>query len=86
MLASAMVSVTMAGELQHRPADENQWPENLIRAVQDKLNKLGLDAGVADGKLGPRTRQAIRAFQQHQNLPVDGHISTSLLKALDFDQ
>ena len=42
------VSVTKladAGELLHRPTDNTDWPQNLIRAVQNKLNELGFDAG-----------------------------------------
>ena len=86
MLAFAAVNLASAGELQHRPADNNQWPQNLIRAVQEKLNSLGFDAGKADGIIGPRTRQAISDYQQQNNLTVDGQISSALLEALGFEQ
>ena len=86
ILAFAAVNLAPAGELQHRPADNNQWPQNLIRAVQEKLNSLGFDAGTADGIIGPRTRKAISDYQQQNNLAVDGKISSALLEALGFEQ
>ncbi|MBZ9610541.1 peptidoglycan-binding domain-containing protein [Rheinheimera maricola] len=85
-LTSTTVSITVAGELQHRPADNNQWPENLVRAVQEKLSSLGFDTGKADGIIGPRTRQAINAYQQQNAMKVDGQISATLLEALGFEQ
>lgn len=86
ILAFAAATPASAGELLHRPADNNQWPQNLIRAVQEKLNSLGFDAGKADGIIGPRTRQAISDYQQQNNLPVDGQISAALLEALGFEK
>lgn len=86
LLTANLVNQATAGELLHRPADDNHWPLNLIRAVQEKLNELGFDAGEADGILGSRTRRAISAYQQANNLPVDGQISSELLKALGFEQ
>lgn len=40
--------------------------------VQRELNNLGYDAGNADGKMGPRTEAAVRAFQTANGLRVDG--------------
>ena len=85
-LTASFVNCAMAGELLHRPTDNTDWPQNLIRAVQSKLNELGFDAGSADGIVGPKTRAAISAYQQQHNLPVDGQISNELLKALGFEQ
>src|SRR4051794_16655406 len=33
------------------------------KAAQTALNKLGYKVGAADGRIGPRTRQALRRFQ-----------------------
>jgi len=63
-ISSIYASSSLGGDLLHRPSDRTQWPENLIRAVQEKLNTMGFDAGTADGIIGPNTRRAIRNFQQ----------------------
>jgi hypothetical protein len=47
--------------------------------VQEALNDLGYDTGGIDGRLGPATRKAIRAFQAAEGLPVDGKPSQELL-------
>jgi hypothetical protein len=43
-----------------------------IAAVQDYLASLGYEPGPADGMMGERTREAIRAFEASQGQPVTG--------------
>jgi Putative peptidoglycan binding domain len=85
-ISSIYASASFGGDLLHRPSDRTQWPENLIRAVQEKLNTMGFDAGTADGIIGPNTRRAIRNFQQDAGMEVDGQISSALLEKLGFKQ
>lgn len=40
--------------------------------VQDALAKLGFDPGTVDGKDGPKTQAAVRAFQAHASISIDG--------------
>jgi len=61
---------------------EKQAYRNLVRGVQGELNRIGYAAGPADGVSGPRTRQAIRAYQTAENITVDGRVSQSLLSRL----
>lgn len=75
----------------YRKAAEINDPEALARLkalkatrhdpeeVQRLLAALGFDAGP---RPGPRTRDAIRAFQQSQGLPVDGTASLRLVGQL----
>jgi peptidoglycan hydrolase-like protein with peptidoglycan-binding domain len=50
-----------------------------VRDIQSGLGKLGYDAGPADGKTGPKTRAAIRQYQERNSLLVDGQPSDALL-------
>jgi localization factor PodJL len=54
----------------------------LIARAQFLLNKVGYDAGVPDGKLGPQTITAIRKFEGRQGISQTGKVSQSLLKRL----
>lgn len=47
--------------------------------IQEYLMLTGAYAGPADGVNGPQTEQAIRDYQQANNMPVDGQISQALL-------
>ncbi|MBZ0163969.1 MAG: DUF11 domain-containing protein, partial [Notoacmeibacter sp.] len=59
------------------------WSEaSRVMAVQNALNQLGFAAGSADGQAGPRTRSAIRAFQESAGLPINGRIDAALLRRL----
>ncbi len=50
-----------------------------LKAMQQFLNELGLDAGTPDGMLGPRTQNAIRLYQVIHHLPADGYPAPSVL-------
>lgn len=49
-----------------------------VRNIQAGLGKLGYDPGPADGKIGPKTRAAIRQYQERNKLLVDGQPSDAL--------
>ncbi|MDD5196975.1 MAG: peptidoglycan-binding domain-containing protein [Candidatus Omnitrophota bacterium] len=42
------------------------------RDIQNALAKAGFDPGKIDGRLGKKTRQALKAFQKAHNLKVNG--------------
>ena len=65
------------------------WPQgerDLFRAerieLQQRLTAAGFATAGVDGKIGPATRRAIRAYQQAAGLPADGFASLSLLQRL----
>ncbi len=60
--------------------------EHWAAAVQLLLNERGYDAGPADGQPGPRTLDAIRAFQADIGLPPSGEIDYFLMTALGRDR
>ncbi|MGQ0675756.1 MAG: peptidoglycan-binding domain-containing protein [Rhodospirillales bacterium] len=55
---------------------------NLTAQVQQELIWAGYDAGAADGRYGPRTANAIRAYQANNGLAQDGQASPALLDHL----
>lgn len=50
--------------------------------VQDALAKLGFDPGTIDGKDGPNTQKAVRAFQAHATIGIDGIVGPNTRQAL----
>ena len=59
------------------------WAEtDQTQQAQRLLGVLGFDAGTPDGKIGPRTRRAIAAFQHSNNLEVTRELDQATLAAL----
>ena len=65
------------------------WPRHervLTRAerleLQQHLARKGYDVGEPDGRFGPRTRNALRAFQAAVGAVPDGFATASLLERL----
>lgn len=60
---------------------------NEITQIQTQLKTLGYDPGVVDGKMGPKTKAAVRDFQSEHGLVVDGIVGpatrAALIRALD---
>ncbi len=56
-------------------------------AIQTALKNLGLYTGSIDGKIGPKTKEAIMEFQKQNNLTADGKVGPKtwslLQKALE---
>lgn len=53
-----------------------------VRDLQLRLSRLGFDAGIADGVLGPDTERALLAFQTEVGLVVDGIVGSETLEQL----
>ena len=53
-----------------------------IRAVQNKLNSLGYNAGTADGYYGNDTRTAVISFQTARGIDIDGEVGPTTWKTL----
>lgn len=43
--------------------------------IQAALRNAGFDPGLIDGRMGERTRSALKEFQQARNLPADGRLN-----------
>jgi membrane-bound lytic murein transglycosylase B len=65
------------------------WPRNSkplsrdqAKQLQTLLNRKGFSVGKIDGKIGPATREAVRAFQSSIGQTPDGYANTALLNRL----
>ena len=87
--AYALAVAHLGDRIAGGPPVQGAWPTSepvLAGAerveVQKRLAALGFYAGESDGKLGSKTREAVRAFQLNRGLTADGYANTRLLKEL----
>jgi len=55
----------------------------LVRDAQTLLGQLGYEVGTPDGAIGPKTREAVKAFERANGLPETGAVSGSLVDRLE---
>ncbi len=72
----------IAGETAPPPESLATARKDLVRAVQLALEAVGFEPGTPDGRMGPRTRGAIEAYQRQHDLAVDGRATAELLAHL----
>jgi membrane-bound lytic murein transglycosylase B len=70
------------GVMQAAPSDDEPLSRSTVIDIQDRLAKLGLYKDDTDGLLGPKTRSALRLFQQQTGLPADGHPTAESVRRL----
>ena len=56
-----------------------------VRQLQAKLREAGYDVGPIDGKFGPQTEAAVRAYQQANGLKVDGRAGEDTFRAMGME-
>lgn len=71
------------------PAIKASWPRGdraltfaERKEMQQRLTRAGFSTQGVDGRIGPKTIEAVRAYQRSQGLVQDGYASLSLLKRL----
>lgn len=74
--------------LVNTPVDQMapQTAQAYMISIQEELIAHGYRPGPVDGKMGPQTRSAIRAYQRDAGLTVDGIATKELLDHLKFAQ
>ena len=70
-----------AGIVAEPPAPPRPLARADVRELQRLLSRLGYSVGRADGRLGARTRRAIRAFERDRGMEVHGRATTTVLEA-----
>lgn len=92
-VAALSLTVTVASSGVAQPAPPPNLANLDINAVSDldrssvarlqaALNQRGFDPGGIDGVAGPRTREAVRAFQDRYGMKATGVINNQMLFAL----
>ncbi len=70
-----------AGVTPEPPREPRGLDSRGVRELQRLLNRLGYSAGSADGVIGSRTRDAIRAFERARGMEVRGRATDVVLEA-----
>jgi len=68
--------------VQSWPNGERPLTQAEVEEMQRHLTEAGYYTGEIDGKLGPASRDAIRAYQQRRGLTADGFGGVQLLRTL----
>jgi membrane-bound lytic murein transglycosylase B len=79
----------LADRIKGGPPIRAAWPREdraLVfterKELQERLSKAGFDTGGVDGKIGPNTIAAVRAFQRTIGMIPDGYASLDILRRL----
>lgn len=67
---------------QYRSSGAAESNAAAVFAAQSMLARLGYAVGEADGDMGPRTLEAIVAFQRARGMPANGRLDTRLIQEL----
>jgi peptidoglycan hydrolase-like protein with peptidoglycan-binding domain len=62
----------------------SQGDNATIGQLQQALNDKGYNVGTVDGQMGPKTRSALKKFQQAQGLQPSGQIDSQTVAALSI--
>ncbi|HEX7228231.1 MAG TPA: peptidoglycan-binding domain-containing protein, partial [Candidatus Binatia bacterium] len=81
---SAMRSGGSASGASSARGMSGQSSEN-IKQVQEALKDKGHDPGPVDGVMGPKTQQALRAFQKESGMQATGRLDDKTASALGVD-
>jgi peptidoglycan hydrolase-like protein with peptidoglycan-binding domain len=57
-----------------------------VEQAQQKLRDAGYDPGAIDGRIGRQTRQAVKKFQQANDLETNGRLDRRTLSALGVER
>ena len=65
-----------------KPKQRQSREAMMVRSIQTSLARLGYETGFIDGIAGPKTRAAIRQYQENNGLAADGEPTERLAEDL----
>ena len=66
-------------------SSSQQADSSQVSQLQQALNDKGFNAGAVDGKMGPKTKSALKQFQQKQGLTASGQLDSQTVAALSIN-
>jgi len=87
-LAYALGVGLLADRFEGRSGLVRPWPQETPLSLVDRMTaqralaSLGFDPGAADGLVGLKTRDALRAWQKARGLIADGYLSSDMIRRL----
>jgi peptidoglycan hydrolase-like protein with peptidoglycan-binding domain len=86
LLAFVAAGALVAGAAFAKQSRNETTPRHMnsstLMEAQKKLNQEGFDAGRADGKWGTKTAEAVKSFQEKNNVPATGKLDEQTLADL----
>ena len=86
LLAFVAAGALVAGPAFAKQSRNETTPRHMnsstLMEAQKKLNQEGFDAGRADGKWGTKTAEAVKSFQEKNNVPATGKLDEQTLADL----
>lgn len=82
-VATETIPPTAAPEITPKPVAMPPASTDRNKDIQKALKAAGFYAGTIDGKIGPRTKVAIEAFQKAKGLKVDGKVGPKTWSELE---
>ena len=76
-------ALTALGGIEARPALARGAEGPSVRLLQRLLAERGFSSGALDGDFGPKTENALKAFQTHAGLPATGRTDAATWEALE---
>ena len=70
---------------QKQQVSQRHSPE-VVKQVQERLSQQGYDPGPVDGKMGPKTQQALKKLQEDRSLQTSGQLDQQTLATLNVGQ
>lgn len=75
-----------SGQMQQKQQMSQRHSPEVVKQVQEKLSSQGYDPGPVDGKMGPKTQQAVKKLQEDRSLQASGQLDQQTLATLGLDQ
>ncbi|MDD5669858.1 MAG: peptidoglycan-binding domain-containing protein [Candidatus Omnitrophica bacterium] len=79
---SSMAPLSPIGETRMEPLPPSGPFKPTEKEIQEALKNAGFYTGSVDGKIGPKTKNAIEAFQKANGLKADGKVGPKTWSAL----